>query len=241
MCIATACDLLGATQEAAYPTACALEMVHAASLVHDDLPCMDAAPLRRGRPTNHSVFGTEIALLAGDALFPHAFRHIASKTPYDLVSEETILRVITEIARAVGSKGMATGQLLDLGHNTGVTDVMEVLERKFGEMAECSAVCGGLLGGAEGEVLECLRRYGRVVGVLYQVVDDILMEEGDNGEKMRSNASVVGAYGMERALEIMEELRVKAKTEINVLSHRFGAQRVLALDSFVDFAVGRDD
>ncbi|KAG1362712.1 putative Geranylgeranyl pyrophosphate synthase 7, chloroplastic [Cocos nucifera] len=102
MCIA-ACELVGGDRSAAFPTACALEMVHAASLVHDDLPCFDAAPLRRGRPSAHARFGTDMAILAGDALFPLAFSHVVARTPRDIVPPATMLRALAEIARAVGS------------------------------------------------------------------------------------------------------------------------------------------
>lgn len=241
LCIA-ACELLGGDRSLALPTASALEMVHTASLIHDDLPCMDAAPLRRGSPSNHAAFGVDLAVLTGDALFPLAFTHVVARTPAALVPPETILRVIEEIARAVGPTGMAAGQMLDLSPPGGNEDAMAVLEKKFGEMAECSAVCGGLLGGAGEEELEGLRRYGRAVGVLYEVVDDVLMEgEGGNGRsgKMRSNASVVRAMGMERSLEIAEELRARAKEELKVFGEKYG-EGVLPLYSFVDYAVERD-
>lgn len=124
--------------------------------------------------------------------------------------------------------------------------VMRVVEKKYGEMAECSAVCGGLLGGAAEEEVERLRRYGRAVGVLYEVADDVLMEEergvGRNGSgsaKMRSNASVVRAMGMDRALEIVEELRGKAKKELEEFGDKYGGERVMPLYSFVDYAVER--
>ncbi|KAH7690138.1 Polyprenyl synthetase protein [Dioscorea alata] len=247
MCIA-ACDLIAGhdRRDAAFPTACALEMVHAASLVHDDLPCMDAAALRRGRPSNHALFGVDMAILAGDALFPLAYEHVTSATPLDLVSENAVLQVLTEIARTVGSTGMTAGQFLDLeGSCRSEAEVLNVLERKFGEMAECSAVCGGLLGGAGEEEVRKLRRYGRAVGVLYQLVDDILMEEkegiGSNGRslgKMRSNASVVNVVGMDRALQIAEDLIGKAKNELQGFEEKYG-ERVLPLYSFVDYAVDR--
>lgn len=245
LCIA-ACELFGGDPSIALPTASALEMVHAASLIHDDLPSMDAAPLRRGSPSSHALFGVDLAVLTGDALFPLAFRHVVGRTPASLVPPQTVLRIIEEIARAVGSTGMAAGQMLDLLLTYGgeQEDVMVILEKKFGKMAECSAVCGGLLGGAGEEELERLRRYGRAVGVLYEIVDDILMEEekgvGGNGRsgKMRSNASVVRTLGMERAVEIVGELREKAKEEMKGFEDKYG-DRALPLDSFVDYAVER--
>lgn len=245
MCIAT-CELVGGERSTAYPTACALEMIHSASLIHDDLPCMDAAQLRRAQPSNHTVFGIGLALLAGDALFPLAFRHIVDRTPNSLVQPESVLRVIEEIAHTVGSTGMAAGQMLDIlpAVRNEQTDVMTVLERKFGKMAECSAACGGLLGGASEEEIEALKRYGRALGVLYEVVDDILVEEKreiwSNGQsgKMRTNASLVTALGTERAMEIVDELKERAKNELNFFRDKYG-DRVLPLYSFVDYAVER--
>ncbi|KAJ7967112.1 Geranylgeranyl pyrophosphate synthase [Quillaja saponaria] len=239
MCIA-ACELFGGNRLAAFPTACALEMVHAASLIHDDLPCMDDDPSRRGQPSNHTIYGDDMAILAGDALFPLGFRHIVSHTPSDLVSEACILHVITEIARAVGSTGMAAGQFLDI---KGEPDAVEfVEEKKFGELGACSAVCGGLIAGAEDDEIQRLRTYGRAVGVLYQVVNDILEErmldgkEPDERKKNRGK-SYVGVYGIEKALEVAEELRVKARKELDGFE-KYG-ERVLPLYSFVDYAIDR--
>lgn len=180
MCVA-ACELLGGNRLAAFPTACALEMVHAASLIHDDLPCMDDDPSRRGQPSNHTVFGMDMAILAGDALFPLGFRHIVSHTPTNLVPQTQLLHVITEIARAVGSTGMAAGQFVDL---EGPPNTVEFIhEKKYGEMGECSAVCGGLLAGGNDDEIQRLRRYGRAVGILYQVVDDVLEAKMKGEEK----------------------------------------------------------
>ncbi|CAL5402320.1 unnamed protein product [Camellia sinensis] len=242
MCVA-ACELFGGNRLAAFPTACALEMVHAASLVHDDLPCMDDDPSRRGQPSNHTVFGVDMAILAGDALFPLGFHHIVSHTPADLVPENRLLRVIAEMARTVGSTGMAAGQFLDLEGRP--NSVKFIQEKKYGEMGECSAVCGGLLGGAGEDKIERLRRYGRAVGVLYQVVDDVLekkiQREETNGEKRmrkkKKGKSYVGVYGVEKAMEVAEELRGKAKRELDGFE-KYG-ERVFPLYSFVDYAADR--
>ncbi|EFH43058.1 hypothetical protein ARALYDRAFT_912293 [Arabidopsis lyrata subsp. lyrata] len=222
MCVA-ACELFGGDRLAAFPTACALEMVHAASLIHDDLPCMDDDPVRRGKPSNHTVYGSGIALLAGDALFPLGFHHIVSHTPPELVPRATILRVIAEIARTVGSTGMAAGQYVDL--EGGPFPPSFVQEKKFGAMGECSAVCGGLLGGATEDELESLRRYGRAVGMLYQAVDDIT-EEKNNGAG--------------KAMEMAEELKEKAKKELQVFDNKYGGGDTLVpLYTFVDYAAHR--
>nr|QHN60319.1 chloroplast geranyl diphosphate synthase small subunit II [Lavandula x intermedia] len=237
MCVA-ACELFGGNRLAAFPTACALEMVHAASLIHDDLPCMDDDPSRRGLPSNHTIFGEDMAILAGDALFPLGFRHIVSHTPTDLVPETRLLRVIAEIARAVGSTGMAAGQFLDLEGGPNAVDFVQ--EKKFGEMGQCSAVCGGLLAGASDDEIEHLRKYGRAVGILYQVVDDIRdaksePEEKDEGK--RKGKSYVSVYGVEKAMEVAEDLRSQAKKELDRLD-KYG-DKVLPLYSFVDYAADR--
>ncbi|KAJ9560629.1 hypothetical protein OSB04_005789, partial [Centaurea solstitialis] len=239
MCV-TACELLGGNRLAAFPTACALEMVHAASLIHDDLPCMDDDPSRRGQPSNHTVFGMDMAILAGDALFPLGFRHIVSHTPTDLVPETRLLRVISEIARAVGSTGMAAGQFVDL---EGPPNAVEfVQEKKYGEMGECSAVCGGLLAGASDDEIQRLRRYGRAVGILYQVVNDVLEAKSGSGlgsrsEEEKKRKSYVGVYGVEKAVKVAEDLRAEAKRELEGFE-KYG-EKVLPLYSFVDYAADR--
>lgn len=201
---------------------------------------MDDDPSRRGQPSNHTVYGVDMAILAGDALFPLGFQHIVSHTPFDLVPESRLLRVVAEIARAVGSRGMAAGQFLDL--EGGPNSVEFVQEKKFGEMAQCSAVCGGLLAGAEDHEIQRLRRYGRAVGVLYQVVDDILEEQSKKlnettESKRRKGKSYVGVYGIEKAKEVAEELRTKAKNELEGFE-KYG-DRVMPLYSFVDYAADR--
>ncbi|XP_035834415.1 heterodimeric geranylgeranyl pyrophosphate synthase small subunit, chloroplastic isoform X1 [Helianthus annuus] len=238
MCVA-ACELLGGNRLAAFPTACALEMVHAASLIHDDLPCMDDDPSRRGQPSNHTVFGMDMAILAGDALFPLGFRHIVSHTPTNLVPETQLLRVINEIARAVGSTGMAAGQFVDLEGPANAIDFIH--EKKYGEMGECSAVCGGLLAGANDDEIQRLRRYGRAVGILYQVVDDLLEAKSSKTKLVdaeeKKEKSYVGAYGVEKAMKVAEDLRAEAKNALEGFE-KYG-EKVLPLYSFVDYAADR--
>lgn len=236
MCVA-ACEIFGGNRLAAFPTACALEMVHAASLIHDDLPCMDDDPSRRGQPSNHTMFGVDMAILAGDALFPLGFQHIVSHTPTDLVPETRLLGVIAEIARAVGSTGMAAGQIIDLEGGPNAVDFVQ--EKKFGEMGQCSAVCGGLLAGASDDEIERLRKYGRAVGILYQVVDDILEDKDNTSKNKGGKKSYVSVYGVEKAMELAEELRSQAKKELDSLEKKYG-DKVVPLYSFVDYAADRD-
>lgn len=181
-----------------------------------------------------------MAVLVGDALFPLGYTHVITKTPTDLVPWKVLLSVLKEIARTVGCTGMAAGQLLDLtgAAASGELEVLLVLEKKFGELAECSAVCGGMLAGAGEDDQLALRQYGRTVGVLYELVDDVLMESNGRAGRMRSNVSVVRTLGMERALQLVEQLKEKAKNELQRFGDRYG-DRVLPLYSFVDYAVER--
>lgn len=136
---------------------------------------------------------------------------------------------------------MAAGQFLDLKGGPNSVDFIQ--EKKFGEMGECSAVCGGLLAGAQDDEIQRLRRYGRAVGVLYQVVDDILEEqrktrEGyEDGKNIKKGKSYVKAYGVESALKVAEELRAEAKRELNGFE-KYG-ENVVPLYSFVDYAADR--
>merc|ERR1719329_1064750 len=111
LCLA-ACELVGGTMEVAMPTACALEMIHTMSLIHDDLPSMDNDDFRRGKPTNHKVYGEEMAILAGDALLSHAFEYIGRETKG--VSADKVLRVIVDVGKCVGSEGLVGGQVVDI-------------------------------------------------------------------------------------------------------------------------------
>ncbi|PIM98100.1 Geranylgeranyl pyrophosphate synthase/Polyprenyl synthetase [Handroanthus impetiginosus] len=233
MCV-SAFELFGGNRVAAMPTACALEMVHAASLVHNELPCMDDAPSRRDQPSNHSKFGVNVAILTGDSLFTLGFRHIVAQTPTDIIPHDRLVRVITEIARTFGSTGMAAGRFLDLEFEPNTANF--VREKKFGEMGQCSAACGGLLAGASDDEIQRLRKYGKSVGVLYQIVDDVLEAKTD-GERKKEGKSYVSVHGVERAMEVAEGLRSQAKKELDGLE-KYG-DNILPLHSFVDYAVDR--
>lgn len=200
---------------------------------------MDNDQIRRGHAANHVVYGEDMAILAGDALFPLGFRHIVSYTPRELVPETRVLQVIAEIARTVGSTGMVAGQFLDLEGGPNAVDFIQ--EKKFGELAECSAVCGGLLGGANDDEIQRLRRYGKAVGVLYQVVDDILKEkaksESSKEEAKKGKKSYVGVYGLDKAKKVAEDLQAQAMKELDGFEH-YG-EKVIPLYSFVDYAANR--
>jgi len=175
LCIA-ACELVGGKEEASIPSACAVEMIHTMSLIHDDLPCMDNDDLRRGKPTNHKVYGEDVAVLAGDALLSFAFEHVAVSTTG--VPPEKIVRAIAELAKAVGKEGLVAGQIVDL-ESEGKSNVgLETLEfihlRKTAALLEAAVVMGAIVGGGTEDEIEKLRKFARYIGLLFQVVDDIL-------------------------------------------------------------------
>lgn len=170
-----ACELVGGDIKAAMPTACAMEIVHTMSLIHDDLPSMDNDDFRRGSPTNHKVYGDDIAILAGDALLSFAFEHVARATQG--VPAERVLRVIMELGRAVGADGLTAGQVVDIkseDKEVGLEVLRYIHEHKTAALLEASVVCGALVGGADDVTVEKLRRYALNIGLAFQVIDDIL-------------------------------------------------------------------
>ena len=175
LCLAT-CELMGGSLEMALPTACALEMIHTMSLIHDDLPAMDNDDYRRGKLTNHKVFGEDIAILAGDGLLAYAFEYVATQTRN--VPPLQILEVIARLGRTVGATGLVGGQVLDL-ESAGKPDIsVETLgfihTQKTGALLETSVVSGAVLAGAKAEDIAKLARYAQNIGLAFQIIDDVL-------------------------------------------------------------------
>ena len=171
-----ACELGGGDAETALPFAAALEMIHAYSLIHDDLPAMDNDTLRRGKPTNHVVFGEALAILAGDALLTHAVEIMAaSKHP-------NAFAALGEIIRAAGIGGMLAGQTLDVtneGAEPSIALVEEIHKGKTAALLTAPVVAGLILSGAEDTLVEAGRAYGYHLGLAFQIIDDLLDLEGD--------------------------------------------------------------
>jgi geranylgeranyl diphosphate synthase type II len=171
----------------AMPIAVALELIHTYSLVHDDLPAMDDDDLRRGRPTNHKVFGEAAAILAGDALLTEAFRVLAEApapagVPRDLHAAR-LLAASAEVALAAGAAGMVGGQMADLeaeGRAVGLEHVDFIHLRKTAALIAAAAVGGGIAVGADETDVAALRRYGTCTGLAFQIADDILDLEGES-------------------------------------------------------------
>lgn len=175
LCLAT-CEMMGGTVEMSMPTACALEMIHTMSLIHDDLPSMDNDDYRRGKLTNHKVYGEDIAILAGDGLLAYAFEFIVENTQN--VPPASLLKVISRLARAVGAEGLVGGQVVDLeseGNPEITVDTLHFIHtHKTGALLEACVYCGAVLGGATSEDLERLTTYAKNIGLAFQIIDDIL-------------------------------------------------------------------
>ncbi|KAK4390655.1 Geranylgeranyl pyrophosphate synthase, chloroplastic [Sesamum angolense] len=224
LCIA-ACEVVGGHQSAAIPAACAVEMIHTMSLIHDDLPCMDNDDLRRGKPTNHKVFGEDVAVLAGDSLLAFAFEFIATATTG--VVPKRVLAAVGELAKAIGTEGLVAGQVVDLsctGNNANVG--LETLEfihiHKTAALLEASVVLGAILGGGSDEQVEKLRTFARKIGLLFQVVDDILDVTKSSEELGKTAGKDLTAdkttypklLGLEKAREFAEKLNEEAKEQL---------------------------
>jgi geranylgeranyl diphosphate synthase type II len=170
----------GGSEEMLLPFACALEYVHTYSLIHDDLPAMDDDDYRRGIPTCHRAFGEATAILAGDALLTEAFR-IAAEAPLSAIHPDRAIRATAILARSAGAEGMVGGQQLDLsgeGSGGGTAEVEAIHLRKTAALFEAASRMGAVLAGAGPDGEESLGRYGRALGLLFQVTDDLLDETG---------------------------------------------------------------
>lgn len=190
--VLAACRCGGGSEEQALPAAVAVELIHAYSLVHDDLPAMDDDELRRGQPTCHVAFDEATAILAGDALQTLAFETLSRIN----LAPATVVAMVTELSSATGHKGMAGGQALDLDA-TGAHPSIEALEalhrRKTGALIEASLVLGALCADGDARFLSALRAFGRSIGLAFQIQDDILDVEGSAAETGKPQGSDTAA------------------------------------------------
>jgi geranylgeranyl diphosphate synthase type II len=230
LCIA-ACEAVGGRAEVALPFAAALELIHTYSLVHDDLPAMDNDDLRRGRPTNHRVFGEGAAILAGDALLTSAFALMAEKGLASALPAKKILKVILELGVGAGSAGMVGGQMADLAaeksSNLTLEDVFNIHARKTGALIVSAVRIGAILGGSGHANLAAMTRYGEAVGLAFQIADDLLDVEGSaatigkgvGGDAAKAKWTYPRAIGIEAARQEADSLTHRAIRSLE----RFGA------------------
>lgn len=247
LCLAAA-TAVGGDETSVMPAACALECIHTYSLIHDDLPAMDDDDLRRGRATNHKVFGEAIAILAGDALLTEAFRLLAEPLPGGCRPEQQ-LRAIAELSTACGSRGLVGGQVKDIQWERGEINgdenaTLEYIHRhKTGDLLTVSVRIGAILGGSgEGE-LTALTAYARSLGLAYQIADDLLDltgAEGKLGKRVQKDAAhgkltYPGVHGVAESRRRNVELLTEALRSLQPLGQRAEALRALA-----PFLVNRD-
>jgi geranylgeranyl diphosphate synthase, type II len=245
LCLAS-CELAGGTTSMAMPTACALEMIHTMSLIHDDLPAMDNDDYRRGKLTNHKVYGDDIAILAGDALLTYAFEFIATKT--ENVPPQQVLQTIAYLGRAAGAGGLIGGQVVDL-ESEGKTDVsLETLNyihaHKTGALLESCVVCGGILASASEADLQRLSRFAQNIGLAFQIIDDILDITATQEELGKTAGKDVQAgkvtypslWGIEESRRQASQLVADAKAQLAV----FGS-KALPLLAIADYITSRSN
>jgi geranylgeranyl diphosphate synthase type II len=235
------CGLCGGDQEAALPFACAVEMIHTYSLIHDDLPCMDNDDMRRGKPSNHVVFGEAQALLAGDALLTRAFEVMLSSESIRLVGAEKAANAAGALAFAAGAYGMAGGQAIDL-MSEGKQISMETLQRldecKTGALIRAAAKMGCILAGAESNLIRAADEYAAAVGFAFQIVDDILDVKGNaetlgkpiGSDKEKEKSTYVSLLGMEKAQKAVSQLTEDAVHALDAFNGDTSYLRTLAIE-----------
>lgn len=236
MLVLLACEACGGSVETAMPAACAIEMVHTYSLIHDDLPAMDDDDMRRGRPTNHIQFGEGMAILAGDALLTLAFEVIAR----DIQPPEVAAACCADLANAAGSVGMVAGQVADLEAEQCGVPTLELLEsihrRKTGRLLNSALILGGRIAGADDTMLKSLTVYGENLGLAFQITDDLLditgvaakMGKGVRKDAERGKLTYPALLGEEGSRDLARSLITAAVGAIAGLGERRGRLEALA-------------
>jgi len=225
-------EAVGGNAAQVLPAAVAMEMIHTFSLIHDDLPSMDDDDLRRGKPTNHKVYGEAMAILAGDGLLAEAFNVLADRSRFPDATDTVIVDVLRDIAHATGPRGMTGGQVIDM-ESTGKTITTDELKKlhdhKTGRLITASVTAGARLAGATAEEISALETYGVNIGLAFQIADDILDIEGDQEELGKDIGSdVEQGKNTYPALIGMEESKKRANDLID--------EAVNALSEFGDSA-----
>ena len=225
LAIAT-CEALGGDPEQVLPFACAIEMIHTYSLIHDDLPALDNDDTRRGRPTCHKAFGEPMAILAGDALLTEAFMVMSDPGRVGAIEPGRVIRIIQETAKAAGAEGMVGGQVMDILYDgkKGTKRILQYIHtNKTTAMIRLSVRTGAMIAGAGTRELKHLTRYGECIGFAFQIMDDLLDVLGDEekvGKRLRKDVTkqtYVKHYGVEASKKRIEELTSEAVHSLEFL------------------------
>ncbi|MEJ2282482.1 MAG: polyprenyl synthetase family protein [Desulfobacterales bacterium] len=238
LCLA-ACEAVGGAPQHALTAACALEMIHTYSLIHDDLPAMDDDELRRGKPTCHIAFDEATAILAGDALLTLAFEVLSAIHLTDGHHAARCLKVIHIISEAAGYQGMIQGQMLDIaseGRKLSAEELETMHRLKTGALIETSIACGALLGGADQQQKELLGAYGSKIGLAFQVADDILNVEGNpqlmgkatGTDQLREKTTYPSMLGIEAARNFSKKLVREALQALETFGKQADPLRAIA-------------
>ncbi len=234
------CRLLGGRQESALPFACAIEMVHTYSLIHDDLPCMDNDDLRRGKPTNHKVFGEAYATLAGDGLLTDAFA-VCAMNPH--VTGDCAAAAVALLSGAAGSYGMIKGQVIDIygeSHELSESELVELHMGKTGAMICASAQLGALAAGyaPNDAMTEKLTAFAQKIGLVFQIIDDILDVTSTNevlgksigSDKDKNKTTFMSFFTVDDAYTYAQKLTEEAISDISEID---GSERLISLAKFL--------
>jgi geranylgeranyl diphosphate synthase type II len=232
-------ELFGARRKALLPFACAVEMIHCYSLIHDDLPALDNDDIRRGAPTNHKVFGEGLALLAGDGLLTEAFHVMSAPEIINDLSAELVVRLIRELAHAVGVNGLVGGQAFDLEAERREVDIgaVEYIHvRKTGALIRAAVRIGAEIGGAPARELGRLSRFGEALGLAFQIADDIqdildesaASEAAASGRSEWNKATYPSVVGVARARQRLSELGERCLNELAPFGKAAEALRAIA-------------
>ncbi len=233
-------EAVGGAREELLPLACAVEMIHTYSLIHDDLPAMDDDDLRRGKPTSHKVFGEAIAILAGDALLTRAF-HLLGEVPesWDDARVRRRLRAIAILGEACGTTGLIGGQVMDLeseGRSIGPEALERLHRAKTGALLSACVRAGAVLAGADAEDSARLSRYASAIGLAFQVVDDLLdatetaehLGKTPGKDRAARKSTYVSVHGLEPARSMAAALRDEALDAVAPLGPRGAALAAIA-------------
>ena len=243
LCLA-ACELAGGDGGLAMPTAVALEMIHTMSLIHDDLPAMDDDDLRRGRPTNHKVYGEAVAILAGDALMTRAFEMVSLRSPG--VPPDRLLKVVGELSLVAGAPGLVGGQVVDLeseGKDVDLDTLEYIHLHKTGALLSACVITGATIGGADEALIAALRVYARGIGLAFQIIDDILditassevLGKTAGKDLIADKTTYPKLLGLEESRRRADALVSEAKAVLKPWE-----QRAMPLLALADFITSRD-
>lgn len=235
------CKLCGQDVEKALPFACAVEMIHTYSLIHDDLPCMDDDDFRRGKKSNHKVFGEDIATLSGDALQSLAFEIMLSDKTIESVTAKNAAKAAHTLAKYCGVLGMVGGQVIDIEHENkgaGIEILSQMDDKKTAALIKAACEMGCIVANANDTQIECATRYAYSIGIAFQIVDDILdvtSTSEDLGKPVGSDSSnnkstYVALLGIEKCTQLVEQLTNDAISALDAFDNDKSELVKLALD-----------